>query len=52
MLAQVMGFVGADGQGLAGLEYQYDAVLTGTTGSLELYTDAKGKRVEGFADEW
>lgn len=52
MLAPVMGFVGADGQGLAGLEYQYDAVLTGTTGSLELYTDAKGKRVEGFADEW
>jgi len=52
MLAPVVGFVGADGQGLAGLEYMYDSVLTGEDGSLEMYTDAKGNRMNHFSDQW
>lgn len=52
MLAPVLGFVGADGNGLAGLEYTYDDVLNGHDGSLEIYTDAKGKRIEKYADRW
>ncbi|XKH51502.1 hypothetical protein LG275_04685 [Chryseomicrobium palamuruense] len=37
LLAPVVGFVGADSQGLAGLEYNYDSVLTGKNGTLELH---------------
>jgi cell division protein FtsI (penicillin-binding protein 3) len=32
LASQVIGFVGLDGTGLAGLEYQYDGVLSGTAG--------------------
>lgn len=52
MLAPVLGFTGADGYGLAGLEYKYDAVLSGEDGSLEIFTDAKGKRTTKYADRW
>ncbi len=41
-LADVLGFVGADSQGLAGLEYQYDDYLIGKKGRLMVATNAAG----------
>lgn len=34
LASSVIGFTGADDQGLAGIEYQYDEVLTGTPGRI------------------
>lgn len=42
--ANVVGFVGADGSGLGGLEYAYDDVLSGTSGS-ETYEGNPGGRL-------
>ncbi len=41
-LADVLGFVGSDSQGLAGVEYQYDEYLTGKTGRLISARNAVG----------
>jgi len=41
-LADVLGFVGSDSQGLSGLEYQYDEYLTGQKGRLVVATNAVG----------
>ena len=41
-LADVLGFVGADSQGLAGVEYQYDEYLTGKSGRLISARNAVG----------
>ncbi|MEG1757300.1 MAG: penicillin-binding transpeptidase domain-containing protein [Oscillospiraceae bacterium] len=40
--AQVLGFVGTDNQGLAGLEYYYDSYLSGTEGRLLTLKNAVG----------
>lgn len=40
--AAVIGFTGSDGQGLAGLEYQYDSYLTGTPGRIVTENNAVG----------
>lgn len=40
--AAVIGFTGADGQGLSGLEYQYDSYLTGTPGRVVSENDGWG----------
>ena len=42
MLAQVVGFCGIDMDGLSGIEYMYNDYLKSQTGSLSIYTDAKG----------
>ncbi len=34
LLSHVLGFTGSDGQGLYGIEYQYDKYLTGTEGKI------------------
>ncbi len=34
LLSHVLGFTGSDGQGLYGVEYQYDKYLTGTSGKI------------------
>ncbi|MBR6534290.1 MAG: hypothetical protein IKT65_01820 [Clostridia bacterium] len=34
LLSHVLGFTGTDGQGLYGIEYQYDDYLTGTSGKI------------------
>lgn len=52
LLASVLGFTGVDGNGLAGVEYTYDHVIKSLSGSLEIYTDAKGKRAPSNPDEW
>ena len=41
-LSQVLGFTGIDNQGIAGIEYIYDDFLSGKSGNLGIYTDAKG----------
>ncbi len=41
-LSHVLGYVGIDNQGLAGLELQYDEYLTGEAGAIKYFADAKG----------
>ncbi len=45
LLCHVLGYVGIDNQGLSGLELQYDNYLTGATGSIQYYSDAKGQKL-------
>ncbi len=47
-LAQVLGFCGIDNQGLAGLELQYDKILSGKQGGLKITFDAKGHQVKQY----
>ena len=42
LLAQVLGIVGIDNNGLEGLEYEYDSVLKGIAGKFTVETDAIG----------
>lgn len=51
-LAQVLGFTGIDNQGLAGLELQYDSILTAKSGSLNIPFDAKGHNVELYEESY
>ena len=44
-LAQTLGFVGIDNQGLVGLELQYDDYLSGINGSIHYYMNAKGQNL-------
>ncbi len=46
LLSHVLGYVGIDNQGLSGLELQYDKYLTGATGAIQYYSDAKGQKLE------
>ncbi len=45
MLANSLGYVGIDNQGLSGLELQYDKILTGTNGAIKYFSDAKGNQL-------
>jgi stage V sporulation protein D (sporulation-specific penicillin-binding protein) len=45
LLCHALGYVGIDNQGLSGLELQYDDYLTGATGSIQYYSDAKGNKL-------
>ena len=44
-LSHVLGFVGSDEQGLAGLENRYEDVLSGTPGRIVTATNAKGEEM-------
>ncbi|PYS82719.1 MAG: hypothetical protein DMF67_11945 [Acidobacteria bacterium] len=46
LAAHVVGFVGLDDKGLAGVEQMYDAALTGEPGRLVVDTDAKRRAFE------
>jgi cell division protein FtsI (penicillin-binding protein 3) len=46
LAAHVIGFVGAENKGLAGIESKYDAVITGRPGRTEVEVDAKHHVVE------
>ena len=47
--SKVIGFTGSDNQGILGLEVSYDKILTGKDGSVNEITDAKGVRLDGYA---
>ena len=46
--SHVLGFVGLDGQGLAGVEQAYNAKISGEPGQLFLEKDATGRPYESF----
>lgn len=47
--AQVIGYVGTDGNGLSGLELYYDDILTGTDGEMIMETGLDGTPIAGGA---
>lgn len=51
-LAQVLGFTGIDNQGLAGLELQYNDILSAKSGALNIPFDAKGHNVELYNESY
>lgn len=51
-LAQVLGFTGIDNQGLAGLELQYNDILTAKSGALHIPFDAKGHNVDLYQENY
>lgn len=48
--SKVLGFTGADNQGIIGLEVIYDEELQGTSGTILTLTDASGVEVENAAE--
>lgn len=49
LAAQVLGYVGMDDNGLAGLELQYEEELAGTPGEVELERDPTGEAIPGLS---
>jgi cell division protein FtsI (penicillin-binding protein 3) len=43
---QLLGFVGTENKGLAGIEYQYEDVLAGDAGTMQIVSDLKGNRLD------
>jgi cell division protein FtsI (penicillin-binding protein 3) len=43
---QLLGFVGSENGGLAGIEYQYDDLLSGKAGKLTVVSDLHGNRLD------
>lgn len=50
LASKVLGFNGADNQGIVGLEVQYDDILAGTPGSILTLTDANGLEIPNKAE--
>ncbi len=48
--SKVLGFTGADNQGIIGLEVEYDAVLAGEPGRILTLTDARGIQLENTGE--
>ncbi|MBQ4522438.1 MAG: peptidoglycan glycosyltransferase [Lachnospiraceae bacterium] len=46
LASKVIGFTGADNQGIIGLEVFYDSYLSGTDGTINTLTDAKGVEIK------
>lgn len=46
LLSHSIGYVGIDNQGLSGLELTYDKYLTGKSGAIKYFSDAKGNKLE------
>ena len=51
LASKVLGFTGADNQGILGLEVKYDDKMQGKSGKILTLTDAKGIEVEEKAEE-
>ena len=45
LLSHSIGYVGIDNQGLSGLEVKYDEYLTGKSGAIKYFSDAKGNNL-------
>ena len=50
MASTVLGFTGADNQGILGLEVKYDSYLQGTSGKILTLTDARGIEIENAGE--
>ncbi|WP_455720572.1 peptidoglycan D,D-transpeptidase FtsI family protein [Agathobacter sp.] len=50
LFSKVIGFAGADGQGVVGLETTYDSYLKGTAGKIYTVCDGRGVEVEGYKE--
>lgn len=48
--SHILGFTGADNQGIVGLEVFYDGTLMGEDGSINTFTTARGIEIEGAAE--
>ncbi|MEG0365231.1 MAG: penicillin-binding transpeptidase domain-containing protein [Coprobacillus sp.] len=51
-LAQTLGFVGIDNQGLVGLELKYDKYLSGVNGSINYYMNAKSQNLNIYPADY
>lgn len=51
LASKVLGFAGADNQGILGLESKYDSILKGTDGKILTMTDYQGIEVENLAED-
>lgn len=51
-LAQTLGFVGIDNQGLIGLELKYDQYLSGVNGSINYYMNAKSQNINIYPADY
>ncbi len=51
LASKVLGFTGADNQGIIGLEVVYEEYLKGQNGLILTTTDARGIELEGIAEE-
>ena len=51
LASRVLGFTGADNQGIIGLEVMYEKYLKGRDGKILTLSDAKGVEVENAAEE-
>lgn len=50
LCSHVLGFTGADNQGIVGLEVSYDDILMGQDGSINTFTNAKGVEIANLAE--
>lgn len=50
LASKVIGFTGADNQGIIGLEVEYEKYLTGTAGKILTVTDARGVELENAVE--
>ena len=50
LASKVLGFTGADNQGILGLEVKYDEYLQGTNGKILTSTDARGIEIENAGE--
>ncbi len=51
LASKVLGFTGADNQGIIGLEVYYDEYLMGQSGTILTTTDARGIELDGIAED-
>ena len=51
-LAQTLGFVGIDNQGLVGLELKYDEYLSGVNGSINYFMNAKSQNLNVYPAQY
>lgn len=51
LASKVLGFIGADNQGILGLEAKYDTYLSGTNGQILTLSDAGGIEIKGSRED-
>ena len=51
LASKVLGFTGADNQGIIGLEVKYEEILQGTSGKILTTTDARGVEIDQLGEK-